>query len=254
MADWNPDQYERFKRERDQPFWDLLALVRGRPGMRVADLGCGPGSLTKALHEKLGAHQTIGFDNSEAMLTRAKALAGGGLDFAHADIARWGQPRTWDVVFSNAALHWVPNHEHLFARLARALTAGGQLAVQVPANFDQPTHVAANWAARELGLSPYEAPVLPPETYATILDELEFGEQHVRLQVYAHHLPSREDIVEWSKGTTLMAWRSQLSEAQWPEFISRYRERLFAMVPDESPLFFPYKRILIWGVLNPAAP
>src|SRR5262249_36113786 len=173
---------ERFKRERDQPFWDLLALVRARSGMRVADLGCGPGSLTRALHEKLGAHQTVGFDNSEAMLARARLLSGGGLEFAHADIATWRQPRAWDIVFSNAALHWVPNHEHLFGRLARALTPGGQLAIQVPANFDQPTHVAANWAARDLGLSPYENPVLAPETYATILDELEFRERHLRFQ------------------------------------------------------------------------
>jgi trans-aconitate 2-methyltransferase len=249
MADWNPDQYEKFKQQRDQPFWDLLAMVRPRPGMRIADLGCGPGRLTQMLHQKLGAYQTVGFDNNATMLGRARPLAARGLGFAHADIAHWGEPRSWDVVFSNAALHWVPNHEYLFARLSRTLTLGGQLAVQVPSNDDQPHHVAADWAGRDMGLVPYEPKVLAPEIYATLLNELGFVEQHVRLQVYDHHLHSRDEIIEWVKGTSLLAWKSQLSEAQWPQFLARYRERLFAMIPEESPVFFPFKRILMWGRL-----
>jgi trans-aconitate 2-methyltransferase len=247
MADWDPAQYEKFKRERDQPFWDLLALVQPRPSMRVADLGCGPGSLTRALHDKLGAYQTVGFDNSPAMLERARAFSGGGLAFAHADIATWGERRTWDLVFSNAALHWVPDHERLLGHLTYTLTPGGQLAVQVPANHDQPTHVAAEWAGKQMGLEPRKSPVLAPEMYATLLDELEFSEQHVRLQVYAHALDSREDVVEWVQGTALLAYKTQLDDAKWPEFLARYRECLFEMIPDDKPFFFPFKRILMWG-------
>src|SRR5216117_2935146 len=114
---WDPAQYERFRDERARPFLDLLALVRPRPGMRVVDLGCGTGELTARLHDEVAA---------------------GGLRFEASDIAAFAAHAAWDLVFSNAALHWVDDHPALFARLTAALRPGGQLAVQMPANFDHP--------------------------------------------------------------------------------------------------------------------
>src|SRR5947209_17604885 len=73
---WNPDQYLRFQAEREQPFWDLLALVRKKPGMRVCDLGCGTGALTAKLHRELSARETIGVDSSAAMLSKAPQTPG----------------------------------------------------------------------------------------------------------------------------------------------------------------------------------
>jgi trans-aconitate 2-methyltransferase len=99
---WDPDQYERFKAERTRPFWDLLALVQPVPGGRVVDLGCGTGELTKELHRVLEASETVGVDNSSAMLERANAFAGEGVRFEQGDIATW-EPTPYDVVFSNAA-------------------------------------------------------------------------------------------------------------------------------------------------------
>src|SRR6202008_4825056 len=109
---WDPNQYERFKDERAQPFRDLAALVEHRPHMRVADLGCGTGELTRELHEQLSAEETLGIDNSESMLRKAKPS--GTLRFELADIANFASDRPFDLIFSNAALHWVPDHEHLF--------------------------------------------------------------------------------------------------------------------------------------------
>ncbi|MGB8930562.1 MAG: methyltransferase domain-containing protein, partial [Anaeromyxobacteraceae bacterium] len=136
---WNPELYARFAAERAQPFHDLLALVRAHPGMRVVDLGCGPGELTAHLHRALAARETLGLDSSDAMLARAAAHAGGGLTFAKGDVGAFSG-EGYDLVFSNAALHWVPDHEPLLARLAGALAPGGQLAVQVPANHDHLSH------------------------------------------------------------------------------------------------------------------
>ena len=235
---WDPAQYEKFKRERDQPFWDLLALVQPRPGMRVADLGCGTGSQTQALHEKLAARETLGVDNSEAMLAKAQPLAGGGLRFERGDLATFGG--SWDLIFSNAAFHWVPNHEQLLARMHAALAPGGQLAVQVPANFDSLAFGAAAQVAAELGLPPSPAGVLRAEDYARILFRLGFAEQQVRMQVYPHVLRSREDVIEWMTGTSFTPWRAR---PEFAEFLARYRERL----PDEQPFFFPFKRILMWA-------
>ena len=85
-VDWNPAQYERFRDERARPFFDLLDLVQPRPEMRVVDLGCGTGELTRELHRRLAARETIGIDNSPAMLAKSAAFAGDGLRFEQGDI------------------------------------------------------------------------------------------------------------------------------------------------------------------------
>lgn len=250
---WDPAQYERFRREREQPFFDLLALVEARDGMRVVDLGCGTGAPTRVLHERLHARETLGVDNSPAMLARAAEVAGSGLRFVAADIATFTAGAPFDVVFSNAALHWVPDHPALLARLATLLAPGGQLAVQVPANGDHATHVIA---AAVAGEEPFRSAlrgtrampgVLPPEAYASLLDRLGFERQIVRLEVYPHRLPGRDDVVEWVKGTLLTMYESLLPGDLFQAFLARYRERLLPELADTHPHFYPFKRILFWA-------
>src|SRR5918912_4389170 len=126
---WNPSQYAKFLREREQPFHDLLALVKARDAMRIVDLGCGTGRLTALLHERLHARETIGLDRSARMLDEARANArAAGLRFVEADIDAFpADGDRFDLIFSNAALQWVEHHEDLFARLCSALRTGGQL-------------------------------------------------------------------------------------------------------------------------------
>ena len=252
---WNPAQYDRFRDERSQPFFDVLGFVRPKPGMRVVDLGCGTGELTRALHHRLEARETLGIDSSEAMLAKSQAYAGGGLGFERRDIMAFiDDPRgPWDLIFSNAALHWVPLHEHVLRRLTLGLAPGGQVAIQVPANHDHPSQVVAGEVAAEApfreALAGYlrRTPVLLPEEYAVILDKLGYREQHVRLEVYGHRLESREEVVEWMKGTLLTDYDRRLTSEQFAEFLGRYRERLLPRLPDTRPHFFPYKRILFWA-------
>lgn len=247
---WDPEQYGRFAAERTQPFLDLLALLHPIPGGRAVDLGCGTGELTLALHERLGAAETLGIDSSAAMLAKAKTFAGHGLRYEEGDLAALPPGRAFDVVFSNAALHWVPDHPRLLERLAAAVAPAGQLAFQVPANFDHPSHTAAEETAIEepfadaLGGAPHPRHVLAPEAYAALLDRLGFAEQTVRLQVYGHRLASREEVIEWVKGTLLTDYEKRLPAELYARFLARYRENLFASLPDERPFFFPFKRIL----------
>lgn len=252
-ADWNPEQYARFQRERAQPFFDLLDLVQPRPGMRVVDLGCGPGELTRELHHQLGARETLGIDSSPAMLAKSAAFAGDGLRFAEGDIGAFAGEGQYDLVFSNAALQWVPDHEALLRCLTAALALGGQLAVQVPANHDHPSHTIAAEVAREspfreaLGGHVRQPPVLAPEAYADLLHRLGFRKQHVRLQVYPHELESREAVIEWVRGTLLTDYQKRMPAELWPAFLDRYRERLLPALADTRPYFYPFKRILFWG-------
>jgi trans-aconitate 2-methyltransferase len=300
---WNPQQYDRFRQERSQPFYDLMALVRPRPHMRVVDLGCGTGELTRELHHHLQARETLGLDSSEAMLRQSAALAGDGLQFQHGDIETFGlpaataaptgasrpdhtaaptgaprtdptaspptdatdaDPRTptragrsaagdYDLIFSNAALHWVADHPTLLLRLAGRLAPGGQLAVQVPANDDHPSHVLAAELAAEtpfreaLGGYVRRSSVLPPERYAVLLDQLGFGEQHVRLQVYGHHLASRDEVPEWVRGSLLTDYQRRLTAGLFEGFLEQYRERLRPRLEDSHPYFYAFKRVLFWA-------
>src|SRR5829696_2584091 len=252
-ADWNPAQYEQFRDERSRPFFDLLDLVQPQPEMRVVDLGCGTGELTRELHRRLAARETIGIDNSPAMLAKSAAFAAVGLRFEQADIAAFASEGDVDLVFSNTALQWVPDHEPLLRRLTAALTQRGQLAVQMPANNDHPSHLTAFAIAGEppfreaLGGYERQWPVLAPEAYATLLHRLGYCRQLVRLQVYAHELESREAVVEWVRGSLLTDYERRLPAELWPRFLERYRERLLPQLEDARPFFYPFKRVLLGG-------
>jgi trans-aconitate 2-methyltransferase len=250
---WNPDQYARFRDERSQPFFDLMALVQATPAMRVVDLGCGTGELTRHLHRHLGAAETIGLDSSPSMLARSAPFAGEGLRFEPGDIAAFAPEQPYDLVFSNAALHWVPEHPALLARLTAAVAAGGQLAFQVPTNDDQPSHrTAAEVAGEEpfrTALGGYVRPhtVLPPEEYARHLHRLGYREQHVRIQVYGHYLGARDEVVEWVKGSMLTDYQRRLPADLFDAFLARYRQLLLPRLEDTRPYFYPFKRLLAWA-------
>lgn len=250
---WNPAQYERFRDERARPFWDLAGLVEARPGMRVADLGCGTGDLTAQLHQKLQARETLGVDASAAMLARAPRAPG--LRFEQMDIARFEPKERFDLIFSNAALHWLPDHDVLLGRLTDALAPGGQIAVQMPFTDDQ----AAHRTAYELARSPEfrsllggyaRRPPLPEATrYAAWLHRLGYVRQHVRVVVYPQLIESRGEVIEWVRGTLLTEYQKRLSPPDWERFLERYRQLLLPQLPDDRPFFFPYPRILFWGAL-----
>jgi trans-aconitate 2-methyltransferase len=250
---WDPSQYERFSDERSAPFFDLLALVEPCPDGRVVDLGCGTGELTRALHERTRASTTLGIDSSEAMLERSKSHAGDGLSFELEDIANWEPAQPFDVVFSNAALHWVDDHLELFEKLTAAVRPGGQLAVQMPANHDHASHLAAERVAAEepfreaLGGYVRKSPVLSPESYATLLARLGYEAQQVRMQVYLHMLPEATAVVDWVKGTLLTDYKRRLPDDLYEDFVSRYRELLLAELGEDRPFLFSFKRLLLWG-------
>lgn len=250
---WDPAQYERFKNERDQPFYDLLAMVQPCSGGRAVDLGCGTGELTRALHLASRAAETLGIDSSETMLARSTEFAGAGLRFELGDIGTFAPSAPFDVVFSNAALQWIPDHGPLFERLAAAVAPGGQIAIQMPDNDAYPSHEVAKAVAREepfaSAMDGYERswPVQAPEWYAVLLERLGFREQRVMLNVYGHYLESRDGVVEWVKGTYLTDYQKRLSPELYERYVERYREALAEVFEDRRPSFYPYRRVLMWG-------
>jgi trans-aconitate 2-methyltransferase len=253
---WDPGQYGRFERERSQPFYDLAALVERRPALRVLDLGCGTGELTAWLHRELGAEATLGVDRAESMLDQAAEFSGGGVRFEQGTIeARLDSTVAgdWGLVFSNAALQWLPDHELLLPAVAKLVGAGGQLAIQMPANAGHPSHQIARELGRDtrfagpLGGFEREDTVRAPEWYAEQLHALGFEAQQVRMQVYGHVLPETRSVIEWVKGSLLTPYRERLTSAMYSEFLAEYEGRLVSALADHSPFFYPFKRLFLWA-------
>src|SRR5579883_475882 len=146
---WNPTKYEEFRGERMQPFFDLVALLRPDAGMRVIDLGCGTGELTAMLAERLPGALVEGVDSSPAMLEQAAPRANERLSFRLQDIAAIEDFSPYDLVFSHAALQWVPDNEAIMRRILGGLRPGGQVAIQVPKNEGHPSHYLAERLAKE---------------------------------------------------------------------------------------------------------
>jgi trans-aconitate 2-methyltransferase len=250
---WDPLQYERFREERQQPFYDLLKLVLPKRGMRILDLGCGTGDLTREMHRHFKASATVGIDSSDAMLEKTGALGDKGLSFRKGTIEGLADHASWDLMLSNAALHWVGDHPAVLSKLTEALAPGGQLAIQMPANQDHPTHVVADELARDapfaaaLGGIGVRQHVLPLERYAVLLHGLGYRKHSVHLQVYAHVMPSRSSVIDWVKGAMLTDLRKRLSEELYLEFLVRYAERLLPLLADEQPYLYTFKRAFLWG-------
>ena len=263
FVDWDPGQYRKFAAERARPFWDLVGLIAtDRPVGRAVDLGCGDGELTSQVADRLGIGEMVGIDDSPAMLSDAAPHGRAGVRFELGDIGEWGVDGTCgggdhDLVLANASLQWVPDHPRVLTRWAAALAPHGQIAVQVPTNADHPSHLlAAEVAATEPFASAFDgspppdqvaANVLVPEDYATLLHDLGFAEQTVRLQVYGHVLGSTAAVVEWVRGTTLTRFFKRLPPELHEPFVDAYRRVLLARLGDHAPYFYPFKRILMWG-------
>jgi trans-aconitate 2-methyltransferase len=229
--------------------------VQQRSILHVLDLGCGTGELTRSAHDQFGARQTLGIDSSPAMLERAHTHTRPGLRFEQARIETFEPTGRYDLVLSNAALHWVGSHRALLKRITGWLTPHGQLAVQVPANHDQAAHVVAREVASEepfaslLAHSQRVSPLLEPEEYALLLNELGYAEQRVRLEVYLHRLERTSDVIEWMKGSMLTEYAERLSDEQYGHFLERYRARLFERLgrAADDPYELTYRRLFLWA-------
>ena len=243
---WDPTQYHKFQAERSAPFFDLLALVEVRPDLRVVDLGCGTGELTRQLAEALPNSSVTGMDTSPQMLDAARAAqySATNLRFEQGDQAQL--KGEWDLIFSNAALHWTENHSELIPQLYERLAPGGQIAVQVPSNHNHISHqIYRDTASEEMfkfilnGFQRY-APVLSIDDYARILFNCGAERIVVFEKVYAHVLENADAVVEWISGTALVPYFERIGEHK-DKFVEAIREKMRAAMPD-SPVFYPFRR------------
>lgn len=257
---WDPQRYLEFEDHRLRPAIDLAARIAVDAPRTVVDLGCGAGNVTRLLARRWPRASIVGVDSSEAMLARARATPVDGADVRYeaGDLARWTPEGEVDVLYSNAALHWLPDHEALFPRLARSIAPGGALAVQMPRNFEAPSHVAVadaaasrRWRARLGGLV-RPAPVSAPEAYLRWLAP-HCASVDVWETIYLQRLAPRDDgehpVVAFVSGTWLLPFLERLegdAEAR-AAFLFDYRERIVRAYPREGDgsTLFPFRRLFI---------
>lgn len=259
---WNPLQYLAYEGERLRPALDLLARVALASPRTIVDLGCGAGNVTRVLAARWPDASILGVDNSASMLAKARAAAGElpHVAFETADIGAWAPDPPVDLVYSNAALHWLPDHAALLPRVARAVKPGGVLAVQMPRNFDAPSHVSVSTIAQTerwratLGPLVREAPVASPEQYLRWLDPL-CAAIDVWETIYLQRLPARADgehpVVAFVSGTWLTPYFERLAgdDAARAAFLADYRERIEHAYPRENDgaVLFPFRRLFVVG-------
>jgi trans-aconitate 2-methyltransferase len=248
---WNPQQYLKFSQPRLRPAMDLLARIPSVEPQRVYDLGCGAGNVTAALAQRWPAARIIGVDSSAAMLAQA-ARSLPQVQWVQHALAGWQAERPADVIYSNAALHWLPDHRQLFPRLVAMLSPRGVLAVQMPRNFCAPSHTlieatarAGPWLSR---LEPLlgAAPVGEPQFYYALLAPLG-ASLDIWESEYLQVLTGEDPVKEWTKGSWLMQFLERLEPAERVQFEADYALRLRAAYPrlaDGSTLF-PFRRIFI---------
>ena len=244
---WNPGRYHQFQNERFAPFADLLALVKVRDRLRVVDLGCGTGELTRRLADELPGSEVVGIDSSPEMLERAREQAREGLRFEPGSIEKI--EGEWDLIFSHAAIHWIDDQHALIARLLSLLNPGGQLVVQLPSNHGHATHTLIREIAAEepfrtaLGCWNRRSPVLSISEYAELLYQHGGEEITVLEKVYPSLLENSDALAQWTAGSTLVPYFERLPEQLQEAFMERYRESLAALYPS-SPVFYTFRRIL----------
>lgn len=247
---WDPDQYLRFQSERFAPFRDVAGLIDARPGLRVVDLGCGTGELTAKLAGMLPESDVLGIDRSAEMLEKAQDLAAPGLRFEQASIEEVSGE--FDLVFSHAALQWVPDHPSLLQRIWAMVAPGGQLAVQLPSNHSHRAFQLVN-ELRETApfsdvLTGEEArpASLRIDEYGRILFELGGEDMTVFEKVYHHVLENADGIAEWMSGTALLPIFAALSDEMRADFMDRFRVGLRDAFPG-SPVYYPFRRTIFYA-------
>jgi trans-aconitate 2-methyltransferase len=246
---WDPGKYLDYADLRARPFHDLVSRIGASAPRRVADLGCGPGNLTVTLRDRWPSAVLECSDSSPEMVAAARAR---GLDAALLDVRDWTPSPDTDVVVSNAVLQWVPDHAALLRRWAASLPAGAFLAVQVPGNFNAPSHVLTRelaaspaWAARlaDVVLREDDA-VSTPLEYANLLADAGCAVDAWET-TYVQPLTGPSPVLEWITGTALRPIRAALPDAEWERFRASLGPMLDAAYPprDDGVTWFEFRRV-----------
>ncbi|HMJ43749.1 MAG TPA: methyltransferase domain-containing protein [Pseudolabrys sp.] len=248
---WNPQQYLKFSGHRLRPAVDLLMRIPDFAARRVADLGAGAGNVTRLIKERWPDANVVGVEGSAEMVATGRKAAPE-IEWLHQDLGLWQPADQFDLIYSNAALHWLPDHAGLFPSLMEMVRPGGILAVQMPRNFGAPSHLligetALNgpWRAQVEHLvtpPPVEVPGFYHDLLAPRSDNIDIWETE-----YLQVLQGENPVKEWTKGTWLTRYLDVLQDSDKLAFEAAYGERVAKAYPPNSAgqTLFPFRRLFM---------
>ena len=248
---WDPNIYLAFAGHRFRPAIDLISQISVESPRRIVDLGCGTGSAARLMRQRWPDAAIAGVDGSPEMLAKARSEnAGHDIAWIEADLNAWQPDEKADIVFSNAALHWLDGHATLFPRLVKMVAPGGRLAVQMPRNESEPgiglvneTALDGPWRDRlEKLIRP--GPVAEPKFYYDLLAPL-VGDISIWETRYVQVLEGDNPVADWTRGARMAPLLAALDEPQRSDFETEYRRRVAAAYPKESDdkTLFPFRRL-----------
>ncbi len=250
---WNPELYDRFKDVRYQPFYDLANLIVRTENMKAIDLGCGTGEQTDILSQKFEDADFVGVDSSAEMLEKSKRFENDRLHFRQGTIEQEvALPTRYDLVFSNAALQWVDEHEVLFPQLMALLDTGGQLAIQMPV---QKENILNQILAQLVAEEPYasyldnwsrDSPVLSMDDYAQLLFDHGLSNIQIFQKVYPIIAENHDALYNFISGTSLIPYLDRLQGDEKQALVNEFKARI-AKRFTKLPAIYAFKRILIYG-------
>jgi len=258
---WQPGQYLKYAGERLRPALDLMARVDLAAPSRVVDLGCGAGNVTRILIERWPHAHFTGVDNSAEMLAKARETVSDGarIEWQLADLADWAAataPASVDLVYSNAALHWLDDHARLFPRLIGTVARGGVLAVQMPSNFHAPSHVVLNEVAESPRWRDRLRALVRPVPVAPVDDYFAWLSPHAHTidawtTEYVHVLQPAHDgdhpVIAWVKGTSMVPFLGALDPDAQREFVRDCAQKIepaYPALPD-GRVPYPFRRVFL---------
>jgi trans-aconitate 2-methyltransferase len=253
QTSWNPATYLAFAAYRARPALDLIAQLEIKVPGAIYDLGCGPGTLTRKLKDSWHDRDVTGVDSSPEMLAAARAkFPGNEITWQHGDIAAWAPEAPAALVFSNAALHWLPDHPRLFPRLMSAVAPGGLFAVQMPMTENAPYHTCVQrvlekpqWQSRLAGVHSHDHPLDARTYYDAVIPaaaQVNIWETH-----YHHVMPDIHGVTAWASGTTLVPYLTKLTDEEKAAFLADYTDVAATAYPPQhnGEILFTMRRIFI---------
>jgi trans-aconitate 2-methyltransferase len=249
---WDPGRYLAFGDLRLRPGLELLGrIVHPKPQL-VYDVGCGAGALTRILAERWTAARIVGIDSSAEMLAEARATPSR-IEWVEMDVREWAVPQTADVIFSNAVLHWVPDHDEVILRLYRSLAAAGVIAFQMPLSWGEPSHrlIREVLDRRRLGSAELRAhygrrPVADAEHYGALLRSAGAAVDIWETR-YHQALEGDDAVLRWVEGTALRPLLDELAASDREAFLGEYRDALAAAYPRDpaGTTRYPFPRLFV---------
>ncbi|NNC40871.1 MAG: methyltransferase domain-containing protein [Acidimicrobiia bacterium] len=242
MTAWDPDHYDQFFAERQQPGHDLIRRIDAPAPERIVDLGCGTGRLTAELALRYPDAEVTGIDRSAEMISAARAA---GVAFELGDIETFAALEPVDVLFANASLQWIAGHEQLFPRLVSLLAPGGTLAVQMPLSWDQPSHQILRDVGSEYGVTITAPPTLQPNDYHDVLAGR--AETEVWVTTYYHVLHGENPVFRWVSATGIKRFLDRIDAGQHDSYLAECAKRIALAYPRDQrrETLFAFTRLFV---------